>query len=179
LPNWAGLQVRWRISKAGEKTFTWQGERKSHFNSRWDTISNPGNRYWNGLLESRRCLIPADGFVEWPDEAMIPKGQDKIPKFFFLKNRSPFYFAGLYETLPDDTGAPFTSFNVITVKPNSLLEGLPHHRMPAILGPENIAKWINPTIKADEAAKLLGPLPPEAMDAPSSRNRRGTIPSRQ
>ena len=80
VPSWADKQVKWRVSGTGEKTFSWIGPQpKSHFNSRWDTLTNPGNHYWNGLLNSKRCLIPADGFMEWPDDALRPKDQDELP----------------------------------------------------------------------------------------------------
>jgi len=33
---------------------------------------------------------------------------------------------------------------VVTREPNSLLEGLPHHRMPAILLGDTLHRWLDP-----------------------------------
>ena len=155
LPSWGSSQVKWRRSKSGEKTYRWMEAQKSHFNSRWDTVTNPNNHYWHGLLDSKRCLIPADGFVEWPDDALRPKDQEKIPHYFSLHEHRPFFFAGIYDIATDDEGNPFLSYNIITVEPNQMLKRLPHHRMPAILSDEAVARWISPTVHAEEAGKLL------------------------
>ncbi len=164
LPSWAGKQVRWRISKTGERTFSWKGPPKSHFNSRWDTVANPANAYWHGLLENRRCLVPADGFMEWPDDELLSKGREKIPRLFFLKQRKPFFFAGLFDVAVDEENNPFLSYNIITTVPNEMLRALPHHRMPAILREEDVASWIDPAVKAEAAAALLRPTADDRMD---------------
>ena len=163
-PSWAGKQLRWRISGNGEKTFSWNGPPKSHFNSRYDTVTNPGISYWHGLLEYQRCLIPANGFIEWADETLLKKGQEKIPKHFFLKEKKPFFFAGIFDKVEDDEGKPFLSYNILTVEPNEMLRSLPHHRMPAILTGKAVSKWIDPETKVEEVSKLLRPTPDEDMD---------------
>jgi len=165
VPSWAGKQVKWKISALGEKSFSWFGSPKSHFNSRYDTVSNPTNAYWHGLLENQRCLIPADGFIEWPDEKLMFQGQDKIPRYFFLKKHVPFFFAGIFDKVEDDEGKPFLSYNVLTVEPNDLLRALPHHRMPAILEGESVSKWICPQTKLDAVVSMLRPTSDEAMDS--------------
>lgn len=157
LPNWAGSQVSWRTNKKGEKTFSWKGPRKSHFNSRWDTVTSPSNRYWHGLLDSKRCLVPADGFIEWPDDALRDPDAPKIPRYFGLHERRPFFFAGIYDETLDDEGKPFISYNILTVEPNAMLKALPHHRMPAILADESVVAWLSPDTRAAEAGKLLRP----------------------
>ena len=163
-PSWAGKQLRWRISGSGDKTFSWNGPPKSHFNSRFDTVTNPGISYWHGLLENQRCLIPANGFIEWADETLLKKGQEKIPKHFFLKEKKPFFFAGIFDKVEDDEGKPFLSFNILTVEPNEMLRSLPHHRMPGILTGNAVAKWIDSKSKVEDAAKLLRSTLDEDMD---------------
>lgn len=162
LPSWGAGQVNWRCAKStGAKTFTWKGAPKSHFNSRWDTVTKPG--YWNQLLDTNRALIPADGFMEWPDDALRDKSLDKIPKYFTLHERRPFFFAGLYDTTIDDEGKPFLSFNIITVEPNEQLKALPHHRMPAILSGESAKDWLSRSVHSDKAAALLRTTQDELM----------------
>jgi len=157
LPSWGSSQVKWRISAKGEKSFSWVGPPKSHFNSRWDTLTNSSNRYLHGLLASKRCLIPADGFMEWPDDALRPKDQEKIPSYFSLHEHRPFFFAGVYDEAIDDEGKQFLSYNIITVQPNEMLKKLPHHRMPAILADGSVSRWISSDVNADKAAELLRP----------------------
>jgi putative SOS response-associated peptidase YedK len=43
------------------------------------------------LVESRRCLVPADGFYESRRD-----GVGKVPVWFYLK-KEPFAFAGLWD----------------------------------------------------------------------------------
>jgi putative SOS response-associated peptidase YedK len=166
LPSWAigsGARVAWRRDKAGAKSFSWKGAPRSHFNSRRDTLTDPANRYWNGLLDARRCLVPADGFIEWPDDALRPKDAPKIPRYFTLPERRPFFFAGIWDEATNDEGAPFLSFNIVTTTPNALLRELPHHRMPAILEDGDAAKWLSRDVRAAEAATLLQPFPDDRM----------------
>ena len=61
-------------------------------------------------------------------------------------------------------GTPLYAFTIVTTSPNSLLEPV-HNRMPAILLPEDEAKWLDPAF-ADPAAlsPLLKPYPAELMD---------------
>jgi putative SOS response-associated peptidase YedK len=170
LPDWGRDKVAWRRDKSGEKSFSWRDSPRSHFNSRWDTLSDTGNRYWNGLLDSKRCLVPADGFIEWPDDALRPKNKPKIPRYFTLHERRPFFFAGVYDETTDDEGKPFLSFNIVTVEPNPLLRALPHHRMPAILDDADAVRWLSRDVRSGEAAKLLKPFPEEGMSGYSIAN---------
>ena len=64
-------------------------DRYHMINARAETITEKPS--YRRLLESKRCLIPADGFYEWRREGNI-----KIPVWFHLKNRQPFAFAGLW-----------------------------------------------------------------------------------
>lgn len=164
LPSYAVSGVEFKLSAAGGKTFRWKAERRSHFNSRFDTITNPKNRYWHGLLDKRRCVIAASGFVEWPAEEMLAKGEKKIPHYFRLKSGGMFCFAGLWEKAVDDESQPFYSVNIITVEPNDLLARLPHHRMPAILAERDVEAWLEPANRADQVQALLRPTPAELME---------------
>jgi SOS response associated peptidase (SRAP) len=55
-------------------------------NARAESITEKAS--FRRLIESRRCLIPADGFYEWRDE-----GSGKVPVWFHLKKKEPFAFA--------------------------------------------------------------------------------------
>lgn len=81
----------------------------------------------------RRCLVPADGFYEWEKA-----GTARLPHYFTLKSRQPFFFAGLWE--PENAVVP-ASFAIVTTTPNPLLQPI-HDRMPVILGPNSGPAWL-------------------------------------
>lgn len=118
---------------------------------------------FRGAFRRRRCLVPADGFYEW--KQLTPKR--KQPYFIHRKDGAPLAFAGLWETWrhPDDPGSPpLESFTILTVEPNDLLRPI-HNRMPAIIPPEDIDRWLDPDADDPAALKpLLRPSPPTELD---------------
>ena len=86
LPSWTKPEeFKWRITGKGEKSFSWaSGKRFTHFNSRVATLTDPSKRYWYKLLDGQRCLIPANGFVEWSDEEMLKPSEKKRQALFYL-----------------------------------------------------------------------------------------------
>jgi len=100
-------------------------------NARAETLlAKPAFR---AATERRRCLIPADGFYEWEKQ-----GATRLPHYFTLKDRRPFYFAGLWE--PETAQAP-AAFCIVTTAPNPLLATI-HDRMPVMLGPNSGPAWL-------------------------------------
>lgn len=104
-------------------------------------------------LETRRCLIPADGFYEWKQAGTV-----KQPMRIMLKSGEPFCFAGLWhrEIKPPEPGetvvndideeAPASrvldSFVIITTAANDFMRPI-HHRMPFIVSPTHYDWWID------------------------------------
>lgn len=88
-------------------------------------------------FRQRRCLIPADGFYEWDGY-----GRNKQPFFIYLRNETPFAFAGLWETWSRD-GQHVETCTIITTAANELLRPL-HERMPVILDPADYDRWLDP-----------------------------------
>lgn len=84
-------------------------------------------------LQSKRCLIPATCFYEWPN---------KVKHRFSLPDGRPFAMAGLWDEWTDG-GVLLESCCVITVDANDQVRPL-HDRMPAILTPEDEAVWLRP-----------------------------------
>ncbi|MFN2529483.1 MAG: SOS response-associated peptidase [Candidatus Baltobacteraceae bacterium] len=97
---------------------------------------------------SRRCLILADGFYEW--ESIAGK---RYAKYFRLRDRAPFAFAGLYD---EENGA--RRVVIITTEANELVSPV-HNRMPVIL--REPQRWIEP----EDAGSLLAPYDPELMES--------------
>lgn len=166
LPPWSAGKVEWRRTKAdGRKYFAWKREtrpnQRTHFNSKRDTLlAEPGNFYWR-LLEGQRCVMPADGYVEWPDTDLGPAGPGRL---FRLASGRPFLFPGIWNEEPDDEGKPFLTANLITTEPNALMLTLPHKRMPGLLTtPEEVMGYLEaPT--AEAAAAFLTSYPAEDME---------------
>src|SRR5207237_773777 len=73
--------------------------------------------------------------------------------------------AGLWEKWrARDGGDSLETFTIITVAPNELCAPL-HDRMPAILAPDDWAKWLGEEAQtADEPREVLKPFPSERME---------------
>lgn len=103
----------------------------------------------------RRCLVPACGFYEWQEV-----GKVKWPHLFTLRAGEPFAFAGIWE--PGEGDTPET-FSILTTAPNALVAPI-HDRMPVILTPEAMPRWLGSEPLAAEAfAELTRAVPAEAM----------------
>jgi putative SOS response-associated peptidase YedK len=104
-------------------------------------------------FRKKRCVVLADGFFEWQK---VPGG--KQPVYIHLKSGEPFVFGGLW-----DRWQELETFSIITVEPNELLSSV-HTRMPLILPPENIERWLDPKTSAEELASLLRPYAADRME---------------
>ena len=114
---------------------------------------------FKGSLESRRCIIPLDGFYEWQK-----KGSLKKPFRITRADKDIFSVAGLWDTWTTKENQIIETFTIITVKANQLVKNL-HNRMPAILFEDEEKLWIEQGVKTSDALKLLKPYPPELMYA--------------
>lgn len=120
-------------------------------NARSDTAAEKPS--FRSAMRERRCLIPADGFYEWP----TIEGR-KQPCYIHRRDGQPFAFGGLWERWT--RGAePIESFTILTTDANQMLQSL-HDRMPVVVQPEDFTRWLDPTIReAAKVADLLRPAP--------------------
>jgi len=126
---------------------------RSLINARAESLTEKPT--FSRLLGKRRCLIVADGFYEWRQV----DGR-KQPVYIHMKDRSPFGFAGLWDSVRLDSGKPQAYGTIVTTSANKLIAPV-HHRMPVILQASAIDAWLAPECKAVES--LLQPFPDEAM----------------
>jgi len=124
-------------------------------NARAETITEKAS--FRAPLFSRRCLVPADGFYEWKQDAF------KQPFRIFIKNNPIFAMAGIWERWKSPEGNIIESFNIITTEANSFMKPI-HNRMPVILKQEDEKAWLLSKDSA-EILSLLKPYSSEDMDA--------------
>lgn len=125
------------------------------FRARWDS----GKRIFNAMAETAdqkptfrnafavgRCLLPADGFYEWPEKQMtlIHYQDDRI-----------FCFAGLRQ------GDEIT---MLTCAPNEFMQPI-HRRMPVILDPHEYDRWLDINTSASELKAMTDSRPWHMMKA--------------
>jgi putative SOS response-associated peptidase YedK len=113
-------------------------------------------------VAGRRCLVPANGFYEWKE-----RGGVKWPHLFTLRGEEPFAFAGIWD--PADGDLPET-YCLLTTEPNDLVATV-HNRMPVILTPATMPRWLGDAPLADgELSALVRPIDAGLMDCrPVSR----------
>lgn len=111
-------------------------------------------------LESRRCLIPADGFFDWKT---IGKKR-KVPYRFIVKQNELFAFAGLWEEYEDEEEGMVYTFSIITTPANTITSEM-NGQMPAILSKENEKKWLSNSLTSEELFRLLQPYPSDGMSS--------------
>ncbi len=98
------------------------------FNARSETVAEKAS--FRGPWRHRRCLLPADGFIE--------KG-----RLIRRRDRAPFWLAGLWDRWIGPEGSEVESCCVLTTAANALIRPL-HGRMPVIL-PDGLEQaWLAP-----------------------------------
>jgi putative SOS response-associated peptidase YedK len=116
------------------------------FNARIETVETSGA--FRAPFNSKRCLIPADGYFEWTTNANDSK---KDPWLLQMPDAKGFSFAGLWAH-SDKLGV--TSCTIITA-PATKHIGHIHKRMPIILDPACYNAWLDTDIKGADAKSLL------------------------
>ncbi|WP_277558512.1 SOS response-associated peptidase [Ereboglobus sp. PH5-10] len=108
-------------------------------------------------LMSRRCLIPASGFYEWEKA-----GRARFPWLFQLRDKRPFFLAGIWDRLPDRDANGACA--IITTEPNNVMRPI-HHRMPMIVPAEDATRWLDGDARDGMSTLLLLPFEDALMRA--------------
>jgi putative SOS response-associated peptidase YedK len=145
LMRW-GLVPRWAKSDEGPRPI----------NARCESLMDRPT--FRDNFRQRRCLIPASGFYEW-----AKKGGRKQPYHVRRPDGLPLAFAGLWDRW-EGPGGPLLTCAIITTAANELVKPL-HDRMPAIIRPEDFARWLDPSAHPDERLPLLRPCPADVLEA--------------
>ncbi len=119
-------------------------------NARSETASTKAA--FRDALQSRRCLIPADGFYEWRRA-----GKTRQPFCFEVNEGHLFAFAGLWDRWKDPKGSWIKSCSILTTTSNAVTTAV-HDRMPVILEPDSYDLWLDPGMtNVGAASDLLKP----------------------
>lgn len=127
------------------------------FNARAEGLAK--SPAFRGPFHHHRCLVPAAGYYEWEwDEA------DKKKRPWLVQpDKEPMLLAGIWEHWQRD-GEQLDSFAIITTRADPELEWL-HDRMPVLLPPDVLRRWLDPATPVEELLPLLGPSLPYPVTA--------------
>ena len=127
-------------------------------NAKSETVAT--SEMFRRAFQSRRCLVPADGFYEWKG-AKPPKQ----PYYVRMRGGGPFTFAGLWERWHPEGAEPIDTYTIITTEANELMVPI-HNRMPVIVPPDRYRDWL----EGETPASMLKPYKAVEMEAvPVSR----------
>lgn len=146
--------------------------RYKFFNARDDKLME--SRLWYPRFESKRCLIPANGFFEphkYSQKVEVPGGPkptDSIPFYFRLKSTGHFAFAGIYDEWTNPgTGEVVPTFTIITTDPNEQIKKIHNKRprQPVILHKEDYDFWLDRSVRPQDYfdQNIFEPWPDEDM----------------
>lgn len=98
-------------------------------------------------FQHRRCLVPVNSWYEWKQEDGA-----KQPYLISLP-QTPFSFAGLWER-NDKLDEPVESFTIVVGNAAPDIAHV-HDREPAIIGPEDYDRWLDPDTSQDDLLALV------------------------
>lgn len=153
-----GLIPNWVKSKDQMKEIRTKG---STLNAKSETAFDLPS--FRNSIETKRCLVLADGFFEWMDQR-----KEKIPHYISLKDREAFAMAGIYDRWIDrETGEEINSFSILTCEANPLMARIHNvkKRMPVILPKQSEKKWLNQDLSKQDIQSLCAQYPEEGMQA--------------
>lgn len=130
----------------------WHDRRRGYINARAETLATSGA--FRDAFRRRRCVLPNSGFYEWQG--------DRSPKQLWLIEPADgelMSFAGLWEAWENPaTGEIETRCAIITVDANELMLPI-HRRMPAILDPADVDRWLAADTSVEDLQAMLRPCP--------------------
>ncbi|MFO0611122.1 MAG: SOS response-associated peptidase [Polyangiaceae bacterium] len=146
-----GLVPRWAKSTA---------DRAKAINARSETIASMPK--FRDAFARRRCVVVADGFLEWRSVDGA-----KRPLWFTPKRGGLLPMAGIYEKWSAPDGSTLRTFSIVTTAANDFMRDV-HDRMPVLLTEAEMETWMGgpyatddgraPAV-TDEVRALLRPAP--------------------
>ncbi|PLX36293.1 MAG: DUF159 family protein [Hyphomicrobiales bacterium] len=122
---------------------------------------------FRNAMKNGRCLVPASGFYEWRRPDSGPK------QAYWIRPRDGglVAFAGLWESWADRDGGDVETGAILTTNASPTIAAI-HHRMPAVIAPEDFDAWLDTaTVPARKAVEMLKPAPDDLFEAIPVSNR--------
>ena len=123
----------------------------STFNARVETAST--KPVFRAAWKSRRCLIPASGYYEWPGT-----GKDKQAHYIHATSGPLLMFAGLWERWTPHDGESVDTYTIVTMDAVDDMLQL-HSRTPVMLPPDLHRDWMEADAEQAMAIALASPIP--------------------
>ena len=136
--------MRWGLIPSWSKDMSFSARM---INARAETLLEKPS--FRNLLPNKRCIVITDGYYEWQKAV-----SGKQPYYIHHPESRLLPIAGLWDKWLDKEGKPVLSYTVITTTPQSVLAFI-HDRMPVILAPESLDKWLQ---TANNPAQTVLPL---------------------
>lgn len=140
-----------------------KGWKFATFNARAESVKKTAS--FREPFKQRRCLVAADGWVEWKGE-----GKPK-PKFYIdRRDAAPICFAGLWDSCDTEDAGTVESFTIVTQPPGAATTaadgvsgelrklGDVHDRAPLVLVQSEWGRWLDLDADVDD---LLTASPPD------------------
>jgi putative SOS response-associated peptidase YedK len=128
-------------------------------NARSETVQEKPS--FRTAFKHRRCLVLADGYYEWRK-----LNGEKQPYYIRRNDNLPFAMAGLWESWrpkePDSDDSSLETCTLMTTSANRLTQKV-HDRMPVILGPNDLERWLSESSGSEDLLKLLRPAPEDEL----------------
>ncbi len=141
------VHLRWGLIPSWTKNLT---KAPKSINARSETVWDKPS--FRSAIRYRRCLIPANGFLEWKKS-----GIRKQPYLIRFENLELFSMAGIWESWKNpETGETIDSCAILTTCANEAVSAI-HDRMPVIVKPEDYSTWLAPKIDQREVDGLFQP----------------------
>jgi putative SOS response-associated peptidase YedK len=129
----------------------------SLFNARAESAADKPS--FRDAMRRSRCVMPASGFYEWTSAGGV-----KQPFHIVRRDGRPMALAGLWSVW-NRGDAPLLSCTILTTRPNRVMRPL-HDRMPVILAPDELDRWLDPaTDDPEHLQDLLDPYDDDALEA--------------
>ncbi|MFN2603042.1 MAG: SOS response-associated peptidase [Gemmatimonadaceae bacterium] len=160
--NIAPTQLQWTISRDNEGAPVAR-QMKWGLVPSWAADPSIGHRMINARaeslnsrpafrdsLESRRCVILADGYYEWK-----VVGKSKVPFYFRLNDGRAFGLAGLWDRW-ERGDTVLETCTVITTDASAQAATI-HDRMPVLLMDDAAVRWLEDSLTSRELQLMLAP----------------------
>jgi putative SOS response-associated peptidase YedK len=142
--------MRWGLLPA------WAKDTKLAFstiNARLESVAD--KPAFRDAWKSRRALIPATGYYEWP----VVDGQ-KRPHYIHLDGSPVMLFGGVWESRSDGAGGRLLTYSIVTREADPVIAPV-HDRMPLILSPDTLHDWLHGS--AEDAMEIAHAAPEPAL----------------